>query len=170
MFCLSSLQDLSISVPCAHLPVQPHTKCSKGIFLAYMVPHLAVVVSIPACLCLLSLTQPQHLTWGCGCPWIVKVQGTAYGHSCESFTQQNPCLGACCSQDFNFMVFILLCFIKILPLAMTHPTVIHGNYQDNWNSRFCCKSLTPHSCIYHTWMKSVGLLQPSFKVRPDQAH
>ena len=95
--CLSCQQDLTISVPCAHLP---HAKCSKGVFLAYMVPRLAIVVSIPACLCLLSLTYTASApNLGLWMPLndeysgTLKVQGTVYGHSCESFTQQIPAWG-----------------------------------------------------------------------------
>jgi len=54
--CLSCLQDFTICVPCARLLDQSDAKCSKWVFLAYMIPCLAFVVSIPACPHLLSLT------------------------------------------------------------------------------------------------------------------
>lgn len=96
--CLHCLPDLTISNPCAWIPHQQHTKCSKGVYWAYMVPHLPFVVSSPVFLYVLCLTQrasiPNFGLWMfLGDEYFRSSQNSVYGHSCESFTQQVPAQG-----------------------------------------------------------------------------
>lgn len=64
---LSCLQDLTIHVPCSHLPYQPHANGGRW-NLWTMVSCSAFVVPVPACLFLLQLTELRHPTQDCRCP------------------------------------------------------------------------------------------------------